>query len=315
MGEESDWAEDTIGIRTPDNRTSYQVNNLEPFTVYSFRIIAVTSNGLMSIPSKESYYMVTLREIPDGRPVITSSGNVSSTSISLTWNPPPKHTIHGEFLGYKIKYRPTSDNNLKLIPTPEVDMEEKDVILRDPDLRVSLLSLLSMHSASICYYFFLSSLSLLIFSSLGSQKFVSWIKREKSFKEFFSFWSLSLSFWFLSLLLVPLSFPLFNHSSQALHISSNWGFILCPQFLLPLILPVASFLLILSFMILSSSWFFLSWFFLPLDPFFSLSLLALLFLSFSLSSFLFDSFPCHVSIIHNSSSSLSSSSFLLSFRN
>lgn len=151
MGEESDWGEDTIGIRTLDNRTSYQVNNLEPFTVYSFRIIAVTSSGLMSIPSKESYYMVTLREVPDGRPVITSSGNVSSTSISLTWNPPPKHTIHGEFLGYKIKYRPTSDNNLKLIPRPEVDVEEKDVILRDPDLRVSSLS-------SFCILLFLSVL-------------------------------------------------------------------------------------------------------------------------------------------------------------
>lgn len=139
MGEESDWASDTIGIRTPDNRTAYQVTGLEPFSVYSFRVIAVTSTGMMSIPSKESYYMVTLREIPDGRPVITSSGNVSSTSISLTWNPPPKHTIHGEFLGYRIKYRPTSDNNLKLIPTQETDHEEKDVILRDPELRVRII--------------------------------------------------------------------------------------------------------------------------------------------------------------------------------
>lgn len=168
MGEESDWTSDTIGIRTPDNRTSYQVTGLEPFSVYSFRVIAVTSTGMMSIPSKESYYMVTLREMPDGRPVITSSGNVSSTSISLTWNPPPKHTIHGEFLGYKIKYRPTSDNNLKLIPTHETDHEEKDVILRDPELKVIFALLICYESSS-----FLQTILLpLVFKKLTFTEFL-----------------------------------------------------------------------------------------------------------------------------------------------
>lgn len=168
MGEESDWTSDTIGIRTPDNRTSYQVTGLEPFSVYSFRVIAVTSTGMMSIPSKESYYMVTLREMPDGRPVITSSGNVSSTSISLTWNPPPKHTIHGEFLGYKIKYRPTSDNNLKLIPTQETDHEEKDVILRDPELKVIFALLICYESSS-----FLQTILLpLVFKKLTFTEFL-----------------------------------------------------------------------------------------------------------------------------------------------
>jgi hypothetical protein len=49
------------GISTSSNETSYQVTGLYPFTVYSFRVLAVNAMG-RSKASKESYYMVTLRE-------------------------------------------------------------------------------------------------------------------------------------------------------------------------------------------------------------------------------------------------------------
>ena len=49
------------GISTISNETSYQVTGLYPFTVYSFRVLAVNAMG-RSRASKESYYMVTLRE-------------------------------------------------------------------------------------------------------------------------------------------------------------------------------------------------------------------------------------------------------------
>ena len=49
------------GISTSSNETSYQVTGLYPFTVYSFRVLAVNAMG-RSRASKESYYMVTLRE-------------------------------------------------------------------------------------------------------------------------------------------------------------------------------------------------------------------------------------------------------------
>ncbi|XP_054722094.1 tyrosine-protein phosphatase 99A-like, partial [Uloborus diversus] len=122
VGEMGEW-ESAMGIMTADNKTSYHVIGLQPYTVYSFRVVAVNAIGA-SEPSKESYYMVTLREVPDGKPTITSAFNTSSTSIRLQWAPPPKHTIHGEFLGYRITYRPRD--------RPE---EEREIILRDPTLR------------------------------------------------------------------------------------------------------------------------------------------------------------------------------------
>lgn len=35
----------------------------------------------------------------------TAAHNTSSTSVRISWKPPPLDTIHGEFLGYRITYR------------------------------------------------------------------------------------------------------------------------------------------------------------------------------------------------------------------
>ena len=59
IGENGDW--DSAGIATLTNRTEYSIDKLQPFTVYSFRVIAVNAIGA-SPPSKESYYTVTNRE-------------------------------------------------------------------------------------------------------------------------------------------------------------------------------------------------------------------------------------------------------------
>lgn len=60
VGEDGSW-EAKQGIQTVSNETTHQVTGLKPFTVYSFRVVAANAMG-HSRPSKESYYMVTLRE-------------------------------------------------------------------------------------------------------------------------------------------------------------------------------------------------------------------------------------------------------------
>lgn len=60
VGENGPW-DQVPQINTESNITSYQVTDLIPFTVYSFRLRAVNKLGI-SPPSKESYYIVSLRE-------------------------------------------------------------------------------------------------------------------------------------------------------------------------------------------------------------------------------------------------------------
>lgn len=60
IGESGEW-DQLPQIHTNSSITSYQMTELMPFTIYSFRVLAVNSLGI-SPPSKESYYIVTLRE-------------------------------------------------------------------------------------------------------------------------------------------------------------------------------------------------------------------------------------------------------------
>ncbi|XP_071438889.1 putative receptor-type tyrosine-protein phosphatase mosPTP-1 isoform X2 [Hetaerina americana] len=120
VGENGRW-DIHNGITTPNSDSNYQIRGLQPYTVYSFRVSAVNSMG-RGLPSKESFYTVTLREVPDGKPLITTAHNTSSTSLLISWKAPPKETIHGEFLGYRISYRPRDKG----------EKDAKETYIRDP---------------------------------------------------------------------------------------------------------------------------------------------------------------------------------------
>ena len=128
-GENSSWL-DSKKILTNSTTTTFSVNNLRPFTVYSFKVRAVFGN-LMSGASNESYYMITLREVPSGTPTITLAHNTSSTSIYLAWEPPHTLTINGEFLGYKLSYESRSSNRGGKLSRTIADPAIREYILRD----------------------------------------------------------------------------------------------------------------------------------------------------------------------------------------
>jgi len=55
---------------------------------------------------------------PSGKPRVTAAHNTSSTSLYLSWQPPEPNSIHGEFLGYRISYRPRDVGAAKAVEVP-----------------------------------------------------------------------------------------------------------------------------------------------------------------------------------------------------
>ena len=80
-GENTSWA-DSVSWETGDVETRATVTKLRPFTVYSFRVVAIYSGGEES-ESEESFYMITLREAPSGSPTITMAHNISSNALYM----------------------------------------------------------------------------------------------------------------------------------------------------------------------------------------------------------------------------------------
>jgi len=64
--------------------------------------------------------------VPDGKPTITAAQNASSTSIRLAWRPPPRHSLHGEFLGYRLAFRPRDKGPDSI----------QEIYIRDPNVEV-----------------------------------------------------------------------------------------------------------------------------------------------------------------------------------
>eukprot|EP00092_Neocalanus_flemingeri_P005720 GFUD01006160.1.p1 GENE.GFUD01006160.1~~GFUD01006160.1.p1 ORF type:complete len:1193 (+),score=156.97 GFUD01006160.1:67-3645(+) len=108
-GEDTNWSKHEI-IQTQSAETSYNVTNLQPFSVYSFKVTAVNKIGL-SNQSLPSYHMMTLREVPSGKPTITAAHNLSSNSIKILWRAPNASSINGEFLGYRISWKDRNSEN------------------------------------------------------------------------------------------------------------------------------------------------------------------------------------------------------------
>lgn len=81
--------------------------------------------------------------MPDGKPTVTMAYNTSSTSIHISWRAPHKSTIHGEFLGYRISYRPREKG----------DDEVKEIYIRDSNVDVRLLFVYDFIPKPISFFF------------------------------------------------------------------------------------------------------------------------------------------------------------------
>ncbi|KAG1714236.1 Tyrosine-protein phosphatase 99A [Nymphon striatum] len=90
--------------KTDTNATKWTMTNLKPYTVYSFRVIAVNKIGPSEL-GQPSFPFLTSKEAPSGRPAVSEVYNTSSTTVIVEWTPPPNFTHHGRLRGYKLTYR------------------------------------------------------------------------------------------------------------------------------------------------------------------------------------------------------------------
>ncbi|KAG7272778.1 hypothetical protein CRUP_036838 [Coryphaenoides rupestris] len=85
--------------------TSYLLKNLKPFSTYTFQLAARSKHGVGAYTNEVSIDTPqTLPSAPPQEVVCTSRG---STSVLVSWAPPPEEFHNGLITGYTIQYAPT----------------------------------------------------------------------------------------------------------------------------------------------------------------------------------------------------------------
>ncbi|CAJ0930475.1 unnamed protein product, partial [Mesorhabditis belari] len=83
--------------------TEYTLHGMDKYTEYAIRVEAEGANGAGL--SSDTITVRTLSDVPSSAPEEISVDAQSSTSIRISWKPPPKQNQHGELTAYRIKYK------------------------------------------------------------------------------------------------------------------------------------------------------------------------------------------------------------------
>uniref|UniRef100_A0A8C7ZM92 Receptor-type tyrosine-protein phosphatase delta n=1 Tax=Oryzias sinensis TaxID=183150 RepID=A0A8C7ZM92_9TELE len=88
--------------------TSYLLKNLKPFSTYTFQLAAKSKNGIGAYTNEVS--IGTPQTPPSAPPQDISCTSPSSTSILVSWAPPPLEFRNGIITGYSIQYTTMEGN-------------------------------------------------------------------------------------------------------------------------------------------------------------------------------------------------------------
>uniref|UniRef100_A0AAQ5XYL6 Receptor-type tyrosine-protein phosphatase delta n=1 Tax=Amphiprion ocellaris TaxID=80972 RepID=A0AAQ5XYL6_AMPOC len=87
---------------------SYLLKNLKPFSTYTFQLAAKSKNGIGAYTNEVS--IDTPQTLPSAPPQDITCTSPSSTSILVSWAPPPLEFQNGIITGYSIQYSTTEGN-------------------------------------------------------------------------------------------------------------------------------------------------------------------------------------------------------------
>ncbi|XP_067353331.1 protein tyrosine phosphatase receptor type Db isoform X6 [Channa argus] len=88
--------------------TSYLLKNLKPFSTYTFQLAARSKHGIGAYTNEVS--IDTPQTLPSAPPQGITCISPSSTSILVSWGPPPLEFQNGIITGYSIQYSTTEGN-------------------------------------------------------------------------------------------------------------------------------------------------------------------------------------------------------------
>uniref|UniRef100_A0A3Q1J8A9 Receptor-type tyrosine-protein phosphatase delta n=1 Tax=Anabas testudineus TaxID=64144 RepID=A0A3Q1J8A9_ANATE len=88
--------------------TSYLLKNLKPFSTYTFQLAARSKHGIGAYTNEVS--IDTPQTLPSAPPQDITCTSPSSTSILVSWTPPPLEFQNGIITGYSIQYSNTEGN-------------------------------------------------------------------------------------------------------------------------------------------------------------------------------------------------------------
>uniref|UniRef100_A0A8D3C674 protein-tyrosine-phosphatase n=1 Tax=Scophthalmus maximus TaxID=52904 RepID=A0A8D3C674_SCOMX len=87
-------------------RNSYTVEGLKANTEYSFSLAAISSKGIGAFTNE--LVQRTSQAKPSAAPKGVSCESASSTSLRVSWRPPPVEGQNGELAGYELRYQRVS---------------------------------------------------------------------------------------------------------------------------------------------------------------------------------------------------------------
>ncbi|KAA8594892.1 hypothetical protein FQN60_012027, partial [Etheostoma spectabile] len=90
--------------------TSYLLKNLKPFSTYTFQLAARSKHGIGAYTNDVS--IDTPQTLPSAPPQDITCTSPSSTSILVSWAPPPLEFQNGIITGYSIQYSTTEGNKV-----------------------------------------------------------------------------------------------------------------------------------------------------------------------------------------------------------
>ncbi|XP_020616069.1 receptor-type tyrosine-protein phosphatase delta-like [Orbicella faveolata] len=90
-------------ITVGDQTFGQEIRHLRPYTYYQVQV-AVKSYGITG-PKSFAKVVQTLEDIPSAAPANIRSKGLDSTSLEISWDPPPPRHRNGRITNYTVKYR------------------------------------------------------------------------------------------------------------------------------------------------------------------------------------------------------------------